>query len=242
MQSEIKSVIQILKNTSLSGLVSDIPLTSNTCLQHGATHIISLIKQMQPFTYHLMTTNEVSLLSLLFEVEAANAILKFYVLELQAANVLNEMYCNVLRGQLANQEEKKQKGKEKRKLEGDSFPWLLSGDEFYERVVEFECEQKKVAADMQTRKADRERRAEQLATWKQLEDQWKNQNKELKAMEKANRRRFSEKKPALGKWQGMILRPKLNICEDEDGQSASGEEFLTLMMCRMTAVKNDNKV
>ncbi|KAG1764950.1 hypothetical protein EDD22DRAFT_775544, partial [Suillus occidentalis] len=116
---------------------------------------------------------------------------------------------------------------------------LLSGDKFYERVVEFEQEQKKAAADKQTRKADQERRAEELATWKWLEDQQKNQNKvqqaqyhdaltrweEEKAMAKAKGHRFTEKKPALGKLQGAILRPKLNICEDKDGQSASGEEF-----------------
>jgi hypothetical protein len=48
---------------------------------------------------------------------------------------------------------------------------------------------------------------------------------EEKAMAKAKGQRFTEKKPALGKLQGAILRPKLNICEDEDGQSASGEEF-----------------
>ncbi|KAG2109833.1 uncharacterized protein F5147DRAFT_652027 [Suillus discolor] len=202
---------------SLSGLVSDIPLTSNTCLQHGATHIISPVKQMQRHTYHNVlpkTADEVLLLSSLREAEAANATLKRCMLELQAANVLNEMYCNVLRGQLANQEEKKQKGKAKRKL-------------FYERVVEFEREQKKAAADKQTRKADRERRAEELATWKRLEDQRKSQNKwqEEKARAKAEGRRFSEKKPALGKLQGGIPRPKLNICEDDDGESASGEEF-----------------
>lgn len=44
-------------------------------------------------------------------------------------------------------------------------------------------------------------------------------------MAKAKGQRFIEKKPALGKLQGAIPRPKLNICEDKDGQSASGKEF-----------------
>lgn len=74
-------------------------------------------------------------------------------------------------------EKAKRKGEEKKELVGDGLPQLLSGDEFYERVVEFEWEQKKAAADKQTRKADRERRAEELATWKWLEDQRKNENK-----------------------------------------------------------------
>ncbi|KAG1793163.1 uncharacterized protein HD556DRAFT_1189117, partial [Suillus plorans] len=89
------------------------------------------------------TSNKILLLALLRETEATNVTLKCHVLELQATNILNERYCKVLCGQLANKEAKKQKGKEKGKLMGNGLPCFLSGDEFYEKVVEFECEQKK---------------------------------------------------------------------------------------------------
>ncbi|KIK82287.1 hypothetical protein PAXRUDRAFT_154071, partial [Paxillus rubicundulus Ve08.2h10] len=58
---------------------------------------------------------------------------------------VNEMYCNTLHGQLAKQEEKKQKGTGSGKLVGDSLPQLLSGDNFYEKVVTHKEEQWKVA-------------------------------------------------------------------------------------------------
>jgi hypothetical protein len=47
----------------------------------------------------------------------------------------------MLHGQLENYEKKKADGKGKGKLMGDGLPQLLSGDEFYERVVEFMKEQ-----------------------------------------------------------------------------------------------------
>lgn len=183
------------------------------------------------------TANEVLLLSSLREAEVANATLKRRVLELQAANILNEMYCNVLRGQLANQEGKKRKGKEGGKLVGDGLPRLLSGDDFYERVVEFEHVQKKVAAEKQMRKDTREKRAEALATWKCLENKRKKENEVRRAQyrealerwkdEKAREgRRFSEKRPVLGKLPGAIPRPTLSTCGDEDeGEKSSEEEF-----------------
>jgi hypothetical protein len=238
--SEIESVIQRLKGTSLSGLVSNAPLTSDTRPQCAAAHLISPIKKKQPPAYHNVvpkTANEVLLLSSLREAEVANATLKRRVLELQAANILNEMYCNVLRGQLANQEGKKRKGKEGGKLVGDGLPRLLSGDDFYERVVEFEHVQKKVAAEKQMRKDTREKRAEALATWKCLENKRKKENEVRRAQyrealerwkdEKAREgRRFSEKRPVLGKLPGAIPRPTLSTCGDEDeGEKSSEEEF-----------------
>ena len=59
------------------------------------------------------------------------------MLELQASNVLNEMYCDLLRHQLAHQEGKKTQRKGTGKLVGDGLPRLLSGDDVYEKVVEF---------------------------------------------------------------------------------------------------------
>jgi hypothetical protein len=77
----------------------------------------------------------------------------------QASNVLNEMYCTKLQFQLQHAEEKKAKGKGKGKLVGDGLPLLLSGDEFYEKVVEFTQWQKEEALA----KAMRARKKAELA-------------------------------------------------------------------------------
>jgi hypothetical protein len=47
------------------------------------------------------------------------------------------MYCTKLQFQLQHAKQKKAKGKGKGKLVGDGLLLLLSGDEFYEKVVEF---------------------------------------------------------------------------------------------------------
>ncbi|KAI6097707.1 hypothetical protein EV401DRAFT_1879686, partial [Pisolithus croceorrhizus] len=58
--------------------------------------------------------------------------------------VLQSLFCGRLSSQLAAQEEKqKEQKKRKGKLVGNGLPRLLTGDEFYSQVVEFE----KSAAD-----------------------------------------------------------------------------------------------
>lgn len=76
------------------------------------------------------TTNETLLLAALREATADNEALRRRVVESQAANILNEAYCNKLRFQLAAKEEKGKK-KGKGKLMGDGLPRMLTGDEFF---------------------------------------------------------------------------------------------------------------
>ncbi|KAG1823694.1 uncharacterized protein BJ212DRAFT_1476571 [Suillus subaureus] len=134
-------------------------------------------------------------------------------------NILNKRYCKVLHGQLANQEAKKQKGKAKGKLMGDGLPCFLSGDEFYEKVIEFEHEQKKCIAE-KMRKEECEKRAKGLAYHTALE-KWN----EDKLRAKAEGWKFSEAKPVLGKLCGPIPRPALNVVCEEDAASSGGESF-----------------
>ncbi|TFK20620.1 hypothetical protein FA15DRAFT_574933, partial [Coprinopsis marcescibilis] len=89
------------------------------------------------------SVNEVHLLAALQESEAANEALQHRVIQLQKSQILNKAYCNKLRHQLSHKEEKQaNKGKGKGKLLGNGLPQLMSGDAFFERVVEFTEAQK----------------------------------------------------------------------------------------------------
>lgn len=159
--SDVELLVQQLSRTSLSDLASTSPPTSETRLDHAAIHttcVISPIKQKQGYILSIQprTHNEVLLLSALHETESANAALKQCVIELQATNILNQLHCSQLCGQLANQEAKKQSKKKNGKLMSDGLPRLLSSDEFYERVVNHEKEQKRVADDKKTRREERD--------------------------------------------------------------------------------------
>ncbi|KIK36679.1 hypothetical protein CY34DRAFT_93971, partial [Suillus luteus UH-Slu-Lm8-n1] len=198
--------------------------------------VISPIKQKQGYILSIQprTHNEVLLLSALCEAESANAALKRCVIELQATNVLNQLHCSQLRGQLANQEAKKQSKKKNGKLMSDGLPQLLSGDEVYERVMNHEKELKRVADDKKTRREERDRRSGALATWKRLEDERKRENNEQrtryreavgiwneeKSKAKLSKQTFTLKKPVLGKLQPPVPRPRFNACEEDDNESA----------------------
>jgi hypothetical protein len=117
----------------------------------------------------------------------------------QASNVLNEMYCNKLQFQLQHAEEKKAKGKGKGKLVGDGLPLLLSGDEFYEKVVVFTQWQQEEA----TKKAVREHEKAELAG---PIAEWKKQELARKAENEAKRQRYHA---ALVKWEEAKEAAKL---------------------------------
>ncbi|KAK0465752.1 hypothetical protein IW261DRAFT_1346891, partial [Armillaria novae-zelandiae] len=93
------------------------------------------------------TEQECTLATIIQRLEMENELLCRRTIELQAANVLNEAYCAVLWEQLAFKEEK---GKKKKTasgwLMGDGMPVLLTGDDFYERVVQWEKSQEEAAA------------------------------------------------------------------------------------------------
>ena len=85
--------------------------------------------------------------------------------------MLNEMYCSMLRGQLAHYKKKKNTPKGVGKLVGDRLPRLLSSDEFYERVVEFADRQKRTELEKAERNEARERRAEVMKEWHKVDEE-----------------------------------------------------------------------
>ncbi|EAU80206.2 hypothetical protein CC1G_13541 [Coprinopsis cinerea okayama7 len=82
------------------------------------------------------TETETILLEALKESDTMFRALRDRVAVLQASQILNDTYCNKLRIQLAHKEKKK--GKQTLgKLMGNGLPRMLSGDAFYEQVVQF---------------------------------------------------------------------------------------------------------
>ena len=103
----------------------------------------------------LRTMIEEALLMALQDTEAGEDALKLRIAQLQASNIPNALYCQKLCGQLAPKEKRikeKRDGKGKGKLMGDRLPCFLSGDFFYEMVVEFEAWQKGEAREAEARK------------------------------------------------------------------------------------------
>ena len=74
--------------------------------------------------------------------------------------MLNEMYCSMLRGQLAHYKKKKNTPKGVGKLVGDGLPRLLFSNKFYEQVVEFTDRQKRTELEKAEQNEAREVRAE----------------------------------------------------------------------------------
>ena len=89
------------------------------------------------------------------------------------------------------QREKKSGGKGR--LMGDGLPCLLSGDEFYEKVVEHEAAQKRKERELEARKEQHQEMAEMIAEWKKAETKRKEENKE-------RRERFQE---AVKVWEKL---------------------------------------
>ncbi|KAF8869443.1 hypothetical protein CPB85DRAFT_1358166 [Mucidula mucida] len=193
------------------------------------------------------TANEIRLLAALRESEAERLHLCQRTVELQAANILNEVYCKSLRERLAFQDEKKRKGKGKGKLVGDGLPVLLTSDEFYERVVEFEKAQIQKERGKEECAVNKESLQKELEEWKVLveeREEWtKNRRlawakeKEDHAAEKAKwalnkkagkvKGKFTKPTPKLGPLPAVIPKPKLqtSIADDEaELDVADGDE------------------
>ncbi|KAJ7890342.1 hypothetical protein B0H13DRAFT_1602433 [Mycena leptocephala] len=98
---------------------------------------------------------------------------------MQSALVLNGAYCDLVRSQLAAQEDKKNR-KKKGRLVGDGLPRLLTAREFVRRVEEFEKNATEKAAALEQRKVTRLEKADALKDWKALDEERKEQNKEIR--------------------------------------------------------------
>ncbi|SJK99861.1 uncharacterized protein ARMOST_03172 [Armillaria ostoyae] len=156
------------------------------------------------------TKREAELLAALHISEQTNQIYQRRMIELQATNILNEVYCKALREQLAFREAKKSR-KGKGRLMGDGLLVLLTSDFFYERVVEFEEEQQRKQREKEERQMGKEERKKALTVW---EEKVAKRQKILKwASDKKKDKvkgRFTGVQPKLGMLPPAIPKPKVN--------------------------------
>lgn len=167
---EINRALVQLAEGPLAYLVStNTPITSESLTPLSASQLIDPPPVVFDLLFVAKTNIERSLLFELCESEACEEALRRRVAELQAANVLNELYCSKLHGQLAHQDEKKRK-KSKGQLMADGLPCFLSEDEFYEKVVAHEEAQQWEEREKEARKRAREAVAEAVVHWKKTEE------------------------------------------------------------------------
>ncbi|KAG6370419.1 hypothetical protein JVT61DRAFT_12031 [Boletus reticuloceps] len=165
---------------------------------------------------------------------------------MQSTVVLQSIYCDKLSEQLVAQEEVK-KAKKKGQLVGDGLPRLLTGDEFYKRVVNHKkaMEDEKVASEI--RRKQKEQQSNLFLAWKEADDARKKRNKEQKTayhqqlalwnheqeQAKTERRRVSWVKPKLGKLEAPLPKPgsrsidEVEVAGDEgnDGNLDEGTDM-----------------
>ena len=220
--------VQQLSYTQLAYLTSDSPVRSGAPNPHAHSQPVSPARA-GALLIKPTTDVEICLLAALRESEDQVLALKQRVINLQASNILNKIYCNKLRFQLAYQERKKD-STVRGKLVGDGMPRLLSGDDFYEKVVEFTQWQSDKAERKDTRKQVKESLREAVELWKKDEILRKEENvakterycTKIRAWEadkteaKVQKHRFTVLKPKrdpLGKPQP---RPKANVEVSEE--------------------------
>ncbi|KAJ6587984.1 hypothetical protein B0H19DRAFT_922473 [Mycena capillaripes] len=153
---------------------------------------------------------------------------------MQSSLVLNGAYCDVVRGQLAAQEETK-KSKMKVRLVGDGMPRLLTSNEFARRVVAFQKAAEEKEAELQHRRATKAERSGVMIEWKRLEEIRKDENKVIRAVwqesvkaweVERDRAKLAGKRPAWKKpvLKGQLLSPipKPTFVADDDDEPAGG--------------------
>ncbi|KAI6138984.1 hypothetical protein BKA82DRAFT_3927395, partial [Pisolithus tinctorius] len=151
----ISEAITKLSATEIMNLLTNKPLSSSMKMPAAVVQPIQALETSpNPLAIEPNTKKEVLLLGALQEAEECCEAYKQCVIMLQAWAILNKAYCNKIHFQLAFQEEKKKNPGTPGKLVEDSLPRLLSGDEFYEKVVEFTKWQKENEVQKETRQAE----------------------------------------------------------------------------------------
>lgn len=217
-------------------------------------------------TIQPITPNEIVLMALVHELETQLHYTCGHAFELQAANVLNEVYASRMKTQLAKKEMKKESGKSAKLVAGDGKPHLLISDTFYELI-------QKKAKEKRQQDQDKQNRQEAQLLFKVAKEEWKVTDGKRKVKAAAARVKnkkateaFNKKKAAAAK-KGLKLKnsdkptpipvpraipkPKLKDFTDSTGpiaskgheehnNSDSGEDFLLVASDSTSLVSDGN--
>ncbi|KAG2100717.1 uncharacterized protein F5147DRAFT_581931, partial [Suillus discolor] len=230
-----------LEETSARFLISSSPIKSSTRLPTMPLAIISPVKHALKSRLHcnmsLKSTREKKLEEEVKNLTKQVTMLKEHVSALQATVILQGCYCDRVHNHLETQEKKGCRDSDNIKLNGDGMPRLLTSDEVFKQVLQYQEHQQAKAAEKETRKAAREARTREMEVWMQEDEvrksrnkakteQWKVAVKEWEAervLAKQERRKLQWKKPVRGSIEKPCPKPKNprkiggNI-DEEDGQ------------------------
>jgi DDE superfamily endonuclease len=238
LQIAAAAAVHDLAETEVGFLFSQEPVQSTSQLPPLPTTTISPLKARNQdlLAVEPETEMERKLQEALREANDRNAAQKGALLGLQSTAVLHDRYCEIVRSQLAGQEEKKL-GKRKGKLVGDGMPRLLTDADFIARVVAHTEEQERVLAAAAARKvaktsrkvildqweADKERRTKEnevlLAEWNVVKAAWEARRD---AMKEDGKKRGWGKQPPRPQMVPAIPKPKAQTVADDDAEDEEG--------------------
>ncbi|SJL14293.1 uncharacterized protein ARMOST_17749 [Armillaria ostoyae] len=142
---------------------------------------------------------------------------------MQATVVLQDRYIDWAQGHLQEAEEAK-KNKKSTRLMGDGLAKLLDGNEFFDRVTEWETQREKVTNDKAKKKSSREMHSIALQRWKHLKEQRKGRNKEKREKHEETVKAWEHDRDlAKAKKDAFSLNEGTEI--DEQGSDGQDEEF-----------------
>lgn len=135
--SVAKEAVEALASTSTAFLVDEAPLALSHQLPTYLPHLLTPTQKRKHTLLDEEPDNEKehTYQDALSEAYTHEAQYKSVLIGSQATLVLQGMYIERVTKELANHEEK-QKKRKKGQLNGDGLPKLLTGDEFYNRVVD----------------------------------------------------------------------------------------------------------
>ena len=168
-----------LSHSSAHPLFSAEPVTSETHPPAFDSFLMSPVKNhgdllsMEP-----QTEREQLLQVALREMEIREAYRKGQLHGQQAAIILQNVYCEKVRRQLATKEEKKKKTGGRKRLVGDGKPRLLTHEDFIKNVADHALAIQQEATEKERRKVARTEHSEALKVWRAEEEARKARNGE----------------------------------------------------------------
>lgn len=163
---------------------------------------------------------------------------------MQASLILQNLYCERLRGQLNAKEKKGNTKKASGKLVGDGLPRCLTDPQFMERVAAFVQRQLAEEAEKERMRTEKDTYAIAIQEWNQTEDarkssrvlrtaEWKVKVKEWEAERddaKREHRRTRWTKPVLGKFPKAAVKPKApkRVQVDQDAAPVEQDEEIDI--------------